>query len=86
MVDLTTLQLDIGVNELDIPKVKLGQKASVLLDAFPDVKLDGKVTAILPLPTVQGGIVDYTVTVTFSVPSTTNVMIGMHATASITVE
>jgi multidrug efflux pump subunit AcrA (membrane-fusion protein) len=86
MVDLSTLQLNIAVNELDIPKVKVGQKATVSVDAFPNTKIEGKVSTILPLPTVRGGIVDYTVTVTFAAPTTFNVMIGMQASASIVIE
>jgi HlyD family secretion protein len=86
LVDLTTMQLNIGVNELDMPKVKLGQKAKISVDAFPDVKIDGQVSNILLLPTVQGGIVDYTITVSFSVPPTMNIMIGMNASAAIIIE
>jgi multidrug resistance efflux pump len=86
LVDASTMQLNIGVNELDIAKVKSGQKAAIIVDAFPEAKLEGKVTTILPLPAIQGGIVDYTVTITFAAPAKMNVMIGMHASASIVIE
>jgi len=86
MIDPISMQLEIGVNELDIPKVKLDRKASVSIDAFSGVKLDGKVTAISLLPTIRGGIIDYDVTITFSVPANTDVRIGMNATAAITAE
>jgi HlyD family secretion protein len=86
IIDPSTMQLIIGVNELDMPKVSLNQKAAISLDAFPGVKLTGQVTAISPLPTVQGGIVDYMVTTTFSVPSNTAVRVGMNGSASIAVQ
>ena len=86
MIDPSTMQLNIGVNELDMPKVSLNQKAAINLDAFPGVKLSGQVSTISPLPTVQGGIVDYTVTITFSVPSNIVVRVGMNGSAAIAVQ
>jgi multidrug resistance efflux pump len=86
LVDLTTLQLDISVNELDMPQVKLNQKAKISIDAYPDLVVDGHVSKISLLPAVQGGIVDYSVTITFATPTTVNVMIGMHASASIIIQ
>jgi HlyD family secretion protein len=83
LIDPTTMQLNIGVNELDVPKVKPNQKASIRIDAFPGTVLDGKVATISTLPTIQGGIVDYTVTVTFTVPANMDVRVGMNATAEI---
>jgi HlyD family secretion protein len=77
------MQLIIGVNELDMPKVKAGQKVNVLLEAYPGSKIEGKVTVIAPLPTVQGGITDYNVTITFTVPANVDVRVGMNATALI---
>ncbi len=86
MIDPATMELNIGVNELDVPRVMIGQRASISIDAFPDAKLEGKVAAISPMPTVQGGIVDYKVTVTFSIPSDIEVRVGMNATAQIVVK
>jgi HlyD family secretion protein len=86
LVDLTTLQLDISVNELDMPQVKLDQKARISIDAYPALAIDGRVSRISLLPDVQGGIVDYNITITFPASSTANVMIGMHASASVTIE
>jgi HlyD family secretion protein len=85
LIDPTTMQLIIGVNELDMPKVKAGQKANVVLDAYPASKIDGKVTVIAPLPTVQGGITDYNITITFAVPANIDVRVGMNATAGIAI-
>ncbi|MBS1680349.1 MAG: efflux RND transporter periplasmic adaptor subunit [Bacteroidetes bacterium] len=41
--DLTTMQSKTFVNEVDIRKIKPGQKVEVGLDAYPDKKLTGKV-------------------------------------------
>lgn len=46
--DLTNVELYIYVTELELGKVKLGQKAEVSVDAFKDKKFEGKVTYISP--------------------------------------
>lgn len=46
--DLTNVELYIYVTELELGKVKLGQKAEVTVDAFKDKKFEGKVTFISP--------------------------------------
>jgi HlyD family secretion protein len=46
--DLTNVELYIYVTELELGKVKLGQKAEVTVDAFKDKKFNGVVTFISP--------------------------------------
>lgn len=46
--DLTNVELYIYVTELELGKIKLGQKAEVSVDAFKDKKFEGKVTYISP--------------------------------------
>ncbi|MEI6236134.1 MAG: efflux RND transporter periplasmic adaptor subunit [Planctomycetota bacterium] len=43
-----TLQAEVDVAEQFIAKVKVGQRASILIDAFPEMPLAGKVLRILP--------------------------------------
>jgi HlyD family secretion protein len=83
-IDPTSMQIDVGVNELDVPKVKVGQPAAVKVDAFPALVFEGKVTAISPMPVVQGGVVDYPVTVTFTVSPNIEIKVGMNGTGAIT--
>ncbi|MBE0448701.1 MAG: efflux RND transporter periplasmic adaptor subunit [Actinobacteria bacterium] len=42
------LQIVVDVNEIDMPKLKLGQAVDVTVDALPSVKLTGKVASISP--------------------------------------
>lgn len=44
--DLSTMISKTYVNEVDIRKVKMNQKVQVTLDAYPEKKLSGKVTAV----------------------------------------
>ncbi len=44
--DMSVVEAEMEVDETDIPRVKLGQKAKMTVDAYPDEKFDGVVTEI----------------------------------------
>lgn len=44
--DLRRMKVKTSVNEIDIDKIELGQKANVRLDAFPDLKFEGEISRI----------------------------------------
>ncbi|MFA3781475.1 HlyD family secretion protein [Melioribacteraceae bacterium 4301-Me] len=46
--NLATVDLVIYVSEVELGKIKLGQKADVTIDTYPDRKYEGKVTYISP--------------------------------------
>ncbi|MBK7105200.1 MAG: efflux RND transporter periplasmic adaptor subunit [Ignavibacteriae bacterium] len=48
IADLEKVNLDIYVNELELPKVKLNQKVDVFIDAYDDKTFSGKVVYISP--------------------------------------
>ena len=50
-----------SLDESDIGKVKLGQKASIVLDSYPDKKIPGRVFKILDEGTTKSNVVTYTV-------------------------
>ncbi|MFC1940750.1 HlyD family secretion protein, partial [Chloroflexota bacterium] len=68
IIDPIYMELDVKVNELDIPNVNPGQKVTISVDALPDVRIDSVVTSINPLPVVESGVVSYDVKVFFYVP------------------
>ncbi|MBA2874694.1 HlyD family secretion protein [Anoxybacillus caldiproteolyticus] len=78
------LQVTVQIDELDIPKVKVGQTASIKINAFPDTTYTGKVTSIANEGTVSNGVSTFDVTVHIDKP--TNVKVGMTAEASILVQ
>jgi len=86
LIDTTALELGMQVDEIDIPKIKLNQKAVITLDALPGVQLDGDVNAIGPVPVETGGVVVYDVTIGLNVPEGYNLKVGMSATADIMVD
>jgi len=44
--DMSVVEGDMEIDETDIPQVKVGQKAKLTFDAYPDKKFDGVVTEI----------------------------------------
>jgi multidrug efflux pump subunit AcrA (membrane-fusion protein) len=44
--DLSTMLVKSFVNEIDISKIKVGQKVEISVDAFPEKKLSGKVKSV----------------------------------------
>lgn len=44
--DITSMQVETEVNEMDVDKVKIGQPVSITLDAVPDAVFGGKVSHI----------------------------------------
>jgi len=86
LIDLTALELPVQVDEIDIARIKLNQRAVVTIDALPDVKLEGSVTAISPVPAATGGVVLYDVTIGLTTLEGTDPKIGMSATANIIIE
>ena len=83
LIDLTSMELGVDLDEIDIPGVALDQRAIIEVDALPDVQLEGKVTSISPLPTVEAGVVLYNVKIGFDVPQGSGLRVGMSATADI---
>lgn len=78
------LQTTVQIDELDIPKVKVGQTASIKVNAFPDTTYTGKVTSVANEGTVSNGVSTFDVTVHMNKP--TNVKVGMTAEVSILVQ
>ncbi len=68
VADLSRLEVEAYVDETDIGKIKLGQPATVSVDAFPDRKFTGTVSKIAAGSTIQVGVITYDVTVAIQDP------------------
>ena len=68
IIDLNRLQVDAFVDEVDIGKVRPGQKASFTVDAFPAREFEGKVAAIYPKAVIQDNVVNYDTEVEITSP------------------
>lgn len=65
LMSVSGLQIEVEVPEVDIGKVKLGQRAEIGLDAFPDEVFWGRVVKIDPAEEIIQGVVYYKVTIDF---------------------
>jgi multidrug efflux pump subunit AcrA (membrane-fusion protein) len=65
--DLSTMKARVQVNEVDLKNVKVGQKATVGIDAVPDLKMTGKVETIAPVGVSTNNVVTYDVDISFDV-------------------
>jgi len=57
----------ISLNEVDIAKIKVGQKANLTFDAVDGLNITGSVSQVDALGTVSQGVVSYNVQITFDV-------------------
>ena len=84
--DVGNMQFSIDIDELDIDKIKLGQKVNITIDALTDTEttpLTGVVSKIAIEGTSSNGVTTYPVTIKFDDPS--KLKVGMNANAEILV-
>lgn len=83
--DLKKMQVEANVDEADIGNVKIGQKVTFTVDAYPGVEFEGTVTQIRLAPQMVQNVVTYTVIIEVPNPDM-KLMPGMTATVSILVD
>lgn len=77
--------VSINLTEIDVPKIKLGDKATVTFDAFSDKTFTGKVVSIDTAGTVSSGVTSYPAVIRLDVESN-SILSNMGASASIITE
>ena len=83
LLDTTLWQVETrNIGELNIGRVRVGQKATVRVIAFRDQELSGRVAAISPTAIVQQGDTTYTVYVELE-PTNLNLRPGMNVEVQI---
>jgi len=85
LIDTNSLELKVQVDEIDVAEVKPGQRAIIEVDALPALLLEGKVSSISLLPTVEAGVIVYDVRIDFDTPEGSGFRVGMSATADIVI-
>ncbi len=83
VIDLERLQVDAFVDEVDIGKVKVGQRAKFTVDAFPAHEFEGRVAAIYPKAIIQDNVVNYDVVIDIETPY--DGLLRPEMTASVTI-
>ena len=83
LIDPTSMELRIEVDEIDIPVVAPNQRVIIDIDALPALQLEGRVISISPPSTKLAGVVLYEVTIGFAVPGGSGLRAGMSVDADI---
>lgn len=82
-VSSTELQLAAQVNEADISKVKVGQKVTFTVNAYPDREFSGKLLSLSPLATTSNNVQVYDAVI--SIDDYQDLRAGMPASITIIV-
>jgi len=80
-----TPSVTVSLTEIDVIKVKVGDKVTVTLDAFPDKTFTGKVIAIDSVGTVSSGVASYPTTILLD-NDNSGIFPNMSASANIITE
>ena len=83
VVDNTSLKIKVSIDELDIAKVQVGQKAEIKFDALTGKTFDGNVDSISQVGTSSNGVTTYDAVISIKNPD--GVKIGMNANVNILV-
>jgi len=83
--DLTKMQIEVSVDEADISRIKLQQKATFTVDAYPEQIFKGVISQIRSAPVVTQNVVTYIVVVTVN-NGDLKLKPGMTANVSIEVD
>ncbi len=73
---------DITLNEVDVAKIKIGDKATLTFDAIDNLSISGKVSSIDLVGTVSQGVVSYNVKIVFDTQDE-RIKSGMSVSAAI---
>jgi HlyD family secretion protein len=84
IVDMSTIKIKVSVDELDIEKVKLAQKALVKFGAIKNKTYEGTVETIAQIGTTQNNVTNYDVIVSITNPE--GIKLGMNGNVTIQVE
>lgn len=79
IVDVSTLELDVTVNESQVANIKTGDKVKITTTTFPDQEFAGVVTFIAPKADAT---LSYPVTIEVINPEANTIRAGMYATAN----
>ncbi len=76
---------EISLNEVDVAKIKVGQKATLTFDAIPNLSISGQAAEVDTVGTVSQGVVTYAVKIAFDTQDD-RVKPGMSVSAAIITE
>lgn len=85
IANLGRYSIRLAINEVDIPKIKIAQRAKITLDAFPERTFDGIITHVDTVGTNTQGVVTYNIVIDITDPISA-IRPGMTANVDISVD
>ncbi|MBI2866071.1 MAG: HlyD family efflux transporter periplasmic adaptor subunit [Chloroflexi bacterium] len=85
IVDLTVVELNGVVDEIDVLFVQVGAQANVTMDALPGQVLQGTVSSIASAAQSQQGVVSYPIRIRLQLPEGVQLRQGLSATARVVI-
>lgn len=83
IADLHDLELQVDLDEIDLPHVPLDAPVTFTLDAYPSEEIEGRLERISPTAETSGGTTTFRATVRFTLPEGLVARPGMNADVSI---
>jgi membrane fusion protein, macrolide-specific efflux system len=74
--------VSVSLTQIDVPKVTVGDKATITLDAFPDITFAGTVVSIDTVGSVSSGVTSYSAVISLDTDRK-DILSNMSATAAI---
>jgi membrane fusion protein, macrolide-specific efflux system len=74
--------ISVSLTEIDVPKIKVGNRATIIFDAFPDATYTGKVVSVDTVGSVSSGVTTYPAVIRLDTASD-SILSNMGATATI---
>jgi HlyD family secretion protein len=86
LLDLSRLEVWAYVDETDIGRIQVGQKARFTVDTYPDHEFEGRITTVYPQAEIRDNVVNYVAVVRFEPPRDRVLRPEMTTTVRITLE
>ncbi|KPJ50503.1 MAG: hypothetical protein AMJ41_01265 [candidate division Zixibacteria bacterium DG_27] len=84
VADMRLVEVEAGVDEIDVGKVKVGQSAAVIAEAYPQMRFSGEIIRIAPEANVVQNVTRFNVVI--EVENTKGLLkSGMNATVEVTI-
>lgn len=83
MISSGLLLVEANVSEVDIGRLKVGDKVEIIIDAFPGEKFSGSIKIIEPAETIIDGVVNYKIKVGFDNNSDARLKSGLTSSLKI---
>jgi HlyD family secretion protein len=84
IADMRFVYIEAGIDEIDVGKIRMGQEARVIAEAYPRLKFEGKIIRIAPEARIEQNVTLFDVVIQVENPES-KLKSGMNTTVEITI-